>query len=202
MEQGLTKSRIISELSKSPHGKLAEYIPIGKQAVQQEGAFFAHLIAWDRTHGQIRDSKVALPVVGLAFEKDEELLDSAYAHLAMLGPRELLRAYHFAREIRPVGKMLPLRRLISNYLRDKEEQKGWDHLAIQHRNTLRELYALSHAPMEKERTQAVLFGFKGKGETKTLVPLPKGSVFEAVTRLKDMSPTEAAGTIMKYKIPF
>lgn len=202
MEQGITKQKIIAELSKSSHGKLAEYVPVGKIAVAQEGDFFQHLLAWDKTHGQIRDSKVALPVIGLAFEKDAELLDNSFAHLALLGPRELLRAYHFAREIRPVGRMLPLRRLIANYLREKEEAKGWDHLAIQHRNTLRELYALSHAPMEKERTQAVLFGFKGKGDSKVPLPLPKGSVFEAVANLKNMSPTEAAGTIMKYKVPF
>ena len=51
---------------------------MGKQAVQQEGEFAAHLIAWDRKNGQIRDSKVALPVIGLAFEHDVELLDNAY----------------------------------------------------------------------------------------------------------------------------
>lgn len=198
----LTKQRILSELSKSPHGKLSEYVPVGKQAILQEAEFSAHLLAWDRTHGQIRDSKVALPVVTLAFEKEPEFLDNAFAHLALLGPRELLRAYTFAREIRPVGQMLAFRRLIGNYLADKEQSKGWDHLAIQHRKTLKELYALSHALPEKERTQAVLFGFKGKGAGKVKLPLPKGSVFEAVANLKNMSPTEAAGTIMKFKVPF
>ena len=72
-EQGITKQRLISELSKSAHGSLKEYLTIGKQGVQQEGEFYQHLISWDRRHGQIRDSKVALPVIGLAFEKDEEL---------------------------------------------------------------------------------------------------------------------------------
>jgi hypothetical protein len=201
MEQGLTKQRLVSELSKSPHGKLAEYVPIGKQAVQQEGEFFAHLVAWDRTHGQIRDSKVALPIIGLAFEHDAELLDNAYAHVALLGPRELLRAFHFAREIRPTGKMLPLRRLIGDYLHVKEQDKGWDHLAIQHRKTLRELYALGHVRPETkaDRVRAVLFGKDEKG---VKLSLPKGSVFEVVANLKNMSPTEAAGSIMRYHIPF
>jgi len=201
METGLTKQRLIAELSKSPHGALKEYIPIGKQAVEQEGEFFAHLIAWDKKNGQIRDSKVALPVIGLAFEHDAELLDNAYAHLALLGPRELLRAFHFAREIRPTGQMVKLRTVIGDYLHEKEQDKGWDHLAIQHRKTLRELYARAHVrPMTKaDRVRAVLFGEDEKGNK---VPLPKGSIFEVVANLKNMAPTEAAGSIMKYRIPF
>ena len=198
-ETGITRQRILSELSKSPHGSLKEYLPIGKQAVLQEGEFFQHLVAWDRTHGQIRDSKVALPIVGLAFEKDEELVDNALAHIALLGPRELARAYRFGLEIRLPGKMRQLRRLVESYLHEKEQDKGWDHLAIQHRGTLKELYSLAHAKPEKERTNVVLYG---RNFDKTKAPLPKGSVFEVVANLKNMSPTEAAGSIMKYRIPF
>jgi hypothetical protein len=198
----VTRQSLISNLTRSPHGKLAEYVPIVKQGIAQESAFVSHLLAWDRTHGQIRDSKVALPVISLAFEKDAEYLDNAFAHLALLGPRELLRAYEFAREIRPAGQMLPFRRLIGDYLGEKEQDKGWDHLAIQHRKTLKTLYALSHAKPEKDRTHAVLFGFKGKGTDKVSLPLPKGSVFEAVANLKNMSAQEAAGTILKYRVPF
>ena len=159
------------------------------------------MIAWDRKNGQIRDSKVALPVIGLAFENDAELLDNAFAHLALLGPRELLRAFHFAREIRPTGKMVKLRQLIGDYLHEKETDKGWDHLAIQHRKTLRELYALGHVRPETkaDRVRAVLFGKDEKG---VKLPLPKGSVFEVVANLKNMTATEAAGSIMKYHIPF
>lgn len=194
----VTRQKLISELSKSPHGKLAEYIPLAKVGITQEPEFMAKLVAWDRGHGQIRDSKVALPVVTLAFEKEPEFLDNAFAHLAMLGPRELLRAYHFAREIRPVGQMTAFRKMIGDYLTEKEADKGWDHLAIQHRNTLKELYALSHTNPEKDQTFAVLFGAKFKEK----MPLPKGSVFEAVANLKNMSATEAAGTIMRFKVPF
>lgn len=201
METGITKQRLIAELSRSEHGALKAYVPIGQQAVKQEGEFFAHLIAWDRKNGQIRDSKVALPVIGLAFENDAELLDNAFAHLALLGPRELLRAFHFAREIRPTGKMVKLRQLIGDYLHEKETDKGWDHLAIQHRKTLRELYALGHVRPETkaDRVRAVLFGKDEKG---VKLPLPKGSVFEVVANLKNMTATEAAGSIMKYHIPF
>ena len=198
-ETGITRQRILSELSKSPHGSLKEYLPIGKQAVLQEGEFYQHMLAWDRTHGQIRDSKVALPVIGLAFEKDAELVDNSLAHIALLGPRELARAYRFGLEIRLPGKMRQLRRLVESYLHEKEQDKGWDHLAIQHRGTLKELYSLAHAKPEKERTNVVLYG---RNFDKTKAPLPKGSVFEVVANLKNMSPTEAAGSIMKYRIPF
>ena len=159
----------------------------------------SHLTAWDRTHGQIRDSKVALPIIGLATLTDEELIDNALAHIALLGPRELARAYRFGLEIRLPGKIRQLRRLVESYLHEKEQEKGWDHLAIQHRGTLRELYSLAHAKPEKERTNVVLYG---RNFDKTKAPLPKGSVFEVVANLKNMSPTEAAGSIMKYHIPF
>lgn len=198
-EQGLTKQRLISELSKSPHGALKEYVPIGQQAVKQENEFFAHLIAWDRIKGQIRDSKVALPVIGLIDQTEPEFIDNALAHIALLGPRELERAYRFALELRLTGKMRQLRSLVENYLHTKEQDRGWDHLAIQHRGTLKGLYALAHAKPLKERTNVVLYG---RNFDKTKALLPKGSVFEAVANLKNMSATEAAGTIMKYRVPF
>jgi Mg-chelatase subunit ChlD len=95
--------------------------------------------------------------------------------------------------------MRQLRRLVESYLHEKEADRGWDHLAIQHRATLKELYALAHAKPAKERTNIVLYG---RNFDKSKVPLPKGSVFEAVAHLKSMTPTEAAGTIMKFKVPF
>lgn len=195
----ITPQKLVSELAKSPHGKLAEYVPAAKLGFQHESLFMQHLIAWNHKNGQIRDSKVALPVIALASTKEPEFLDNAFAHLAMLGPRELLRSYMFAREIRPAGQMLAFRRLIGDYLAEKEADKGWDHIAIQHRKTLKEMYALSHARPAKDRTRAVLFG---KDADNKPLPLPKGSVFEALAALKNMTPTEAAGTILKYRIPF
>jgi hypothetical protein len=111
----------------------------------------------------------------------------------------LARAYRFALDIRLPGKMRQLRRLVETYLHQKEEDKYWDHLAIQHRNTLKELYALTSTKPAKERTNIVLYG---RTYDKKKSPFPKGSVFEVVARLKDMAPTEAAGAIMKYRIPF
>ena len=198
-ETGVTKQSLIANLSRSSHGALKEYVPLAKVGFQQEPEFTSKLLAWDRTHGQIRDSKVALPIIGLSVLTDEELVDNALAHIALLGPRELARAYRFALEIRLPGKMRQLRRLVESYLHQKEEDKGWDHLAIQHRGTLKELYALTSTKPAKERTNIVLYG---RTYDKVKAPLPKGSVFEVVANLKSMSPTEAAGSIMRYRIPF
>jgi hypothetical protein len=205
-KQGLTRSKVFSELSKSPHGKLGEYVEVGKQAIAQDGEFFQHLIAWNARHGQIRDSKVALPVLGLAFESDLELLDNSVAHMAALGPRELRRAFDFVREIRPKGKMSQMDRVIRAYLRQKEESRNWDHIAIQHRSVLKALYALSRTGPGNRRVAAVISGqWKEKIDGTVVVTklaLPKGSVFEAVAHLKDMSPVEAAGAIIRFKVPF
>ena len=192
METGLTKNRILSELSKSPHGKLQEYVAIGQEAAKQEPEFFAHLIAWDRIKGDVRDAKVALPVVALSVDQADVFVENSLAHIALLGPREFLKAYRFALELRPAGKMRKVRKIAECFLREIEnDRRGFDRTALQHRKVLKELYALTHVK-PSQRADAVLF----KGI------YPDGSVFAEVAKLKDMAPTEAAAIIMDRKIPF
>lgn len=200
MEKGLTKNQILSELSRSPHGKLNEYLPVGLDAAKQHAEFFAHLVCWNHLKGQVRDSKVALPVVSLACENfPAELVENSLAHLALLGPRELLKAYRFALEVKLPKRMRAMRRLVEAYLRDREANVGkWDRVAIQHRHTLKELYSLVHLK-PSERANIVLYG---RDHAKRKCPLPTGSLFEVVARLKDMSPVEAAGAIITLKLPF
>jgi hypothetical protein len=206
----ITKNQIISELSKSPHGKLREYLAIGQLAAQNEPDFLAHLIAWDRTHGQIRDAKAALPIVSLTVPGfPQELVENSLAHLTFLNPRELLKAYRFALDVRPVGHIRQLKRVIADYLHMKEGKK-WDFTAIQHRSVLKELYSLVDVKPGSDRVNVVLFGYtlderlkaKEEGRKPVKSPLPKGSVFEAVANLRNMSALEAAGTILERKIPF
>lgn len=190
--RGVTKNQLLSQLSKSPHGKLTEYLPIVQGAVKAEAEFLAHLIAWDRIHGQIRDAKVALPVASLSVPgMPEELAENSLAHIALLGPRELDRAYRFALEVRLPGSMQKLRRVVAQYLREKEAGRGWDRLAVQHRKTLKALYALAHVK-PSPRADSILF----KGEK------PVGSVFEVIANLKNMDPVPTAGAIMEHRIPF
>lgn len=201
MEGGLTKQKIIAELSKSPHGKLDEYIVVGQQATRQEPEFFAHLIAWDRVKGQIRDAKVALPIISLSLGTlPADLAENSLAHLTLLNPRELLRAYRFALQVKLPYGMRTLRRLIAAYLHDKEGNwPRFERTALQHRAVLKELYALTHTNCGS-RAQAVLYGYDRK--TKQHLPYPSGSLFEMMAHLKDMTPAEAAGTIIERKIPF
>jgi hypothetical protein len=191
-ETGLTKNQILSELSRSPHGKLEEYVPVGTQAAQKEPEFLAHLIAWDHMKGQVRDAKVALPIIALSGTNEPEFVENALAHLSELGPRELLKAYRFLDKFRVPGLQRTIGRLIVAYLKQKETDKYWDYFALQHHKVLRELYSLVHYKGDGSHAWRILF----KGER------PAGSLFDVVARLGTMTPTEAAGTILERKIPF
>lgn len=191
-ESGLTKQRIIAELTRSPHGNLKEYLPIGVPATTQEPEFMAHLVAWDALKGQVRDAHVALPVVMLSVSTiHEDFIDNALAHIAKLNPRELLRAYRFALEIKLPGRMRRILTVVRLYLRTLEAQGHWQRVALQHRAVLKELYAVTHTHPSLQ-ADTVLF----KND------YTHASLFQAVATLKSMSPQEAAGTIIEKKIPF
>ncbi len=188
----LTKNRIISELSKSPHGSLKEYIPIAREAATQEPEFLAHLIAWDALRGQVRDAKVALPLISLSVPSfPDELADNSFAHLAKLNPRELLKAYRFALELKLPTRMRRVRNLVTMYLQQLESEGHWQRVALQHRRVLKELYALTHTK-PNDHADKVLF----KND------YTNASLFQTVGLLKTMSASEAAGTILEKKIPF
>lgn len=201
MEKGLSKNQLIAELTRSPHGKLEEYVPIVTAAAKAEPEFLAHLIAWNQIKGQIRDAKIALPLLSLVVPSyAAELIENSLAHIALQGPRELLRAYRFALSVRPAGKMTKLRNLVKGFLHEKEaNHQEWNRIAVQHRATLKELYSLCDVKPGSDHCNIVLFG---RRLDKTKAPLPKGSVFEVIAGLKDMSAQEAAAEIQKRRIPF
>jgi len=200
MEAGLTRNKVFSELTKSVHRDFKSYLDVGKKAAVQDPEFFAHLIAWDRLNGDIRDSKVALPVVSLSVASyPDEYVDNSLAHLAVLNPKMLLRAVKFAYEIRLPNRMRTLRRLVERYLRNLESiESKWDRVALQHRASVKTLYSMIHIKPSLH-ANIVLNGTNLEGD---LVPLPPGSVFEAVSRLGRMTDVEAATAIAKYRIPF
>lgn len=199
METGLTKQRIIAELTRSPHGKLEQYLPIASRAAQEDGEFFAHLIAYNQAKGQIRDSKVALPVASLI--PDYAFVENSLAHLALLEPRNLVKALRFAEQTAPIrraatpggsGHRRALTRVVESYLRAREAKPGWwDAAALQDRRSMKTLYALKRVKPNR-RAQRILFK----------EDYPADSVFAAVAGLGKMSPAEAAATIMQKRIPF
>lgn len=195
MERGLSRNQIITALTRSPHGELKEFVQIGKEAALREPEFLAHLIAWNRRNGQVRDSKVALPVVHLSVPYvggPDEFAENSLAHLALLDPRNLVRAMRFAREIKTPGRARALLRVVEKYLRVREENiSWWDRTAVQHRASIKTLYALFHIK-PGERANRILF--EGK--------FPTGSAFEAIAQLKNMTAIAAAAAIVKHKLPF
>lgn len=207
-ETGLTRNTIISELARSPHGKLEEYLPIGRRAAEEDPEFFAHLIAWNARKGQIRDSQVALPLIAVDSlvatsripQGDEELKSNALAHLALLAPRDLLRGVRFAKTQKLGGRRHAIPDLVKLYLRSLEENHAkWERVAVQHRRTLKELYAFCHVRPANSWVRWHLFGEDEFGNRAFPV---SGSVFEVIANLKNMPAVEAASEVVSRRIPF
>lgn len=195
MEKGLTKNEIVRSLAHSTHGNLKAYVPIAQAAAKEDPEFLAHLIAWNNEKGQIRDSKIAIPVASLTVARhmfDGELAENSYAHLAQLDPRSFLKAMEFAREMRVEGREPAMRKFVAMYLHAREGVYPlWERACIQHRASMKTLYARWHV---KPSAMANNVLFKGK-----YVP---GSLFDIVSKLNTMPVKEAAGYILTKKIPF
>lgn len=193
MEKGLTKNQIIVELAKSSHGDLKSYVPITKQAAKEDPEFLAHLIAWNQLNGQIRDSKIALPVASFTVPNfDKEFGENSFAHLGLLDPRSLLAAWNFAKDTKIKGNNKKLRKLIEMYLRIRESNPNWlEATVLQHRSSLRALYSLLHI---KPSTLADNLVNKGKYK--------KGSAMDLRRNFHSMKNADIAATISKKKLPY
>jgi hypothetical protein len=195
--QTISRNQLIQNILKIGHKNLDDYVNLGIQAAREEAELFAHLIAWNFKKGEVRDSKVALPVLALRGGYDKELFENAVAHLVSLDPRNLVRAVEFSRRFSAPFPITPgagnmLEGAVERYLRIREENPGWFvRSVLQHRKSMKALYALYHVK-PSGFAQAILF----KRDK------PKGSVFEALANLRNMTPQEAAGTILNHKIPF
>jgi len=186
--KSLSKQQIISELVKSPHGNLSDYNQVGLEASTREPDFFAHLATWNHFKGEIRDAKQALPLLSLAGTTDEIYQENALGLLADLDPRSFAKALRYSRELKVPQRTL--RRLVERYLRDYEaNSREFERVATRHTPSLLELYAKFHIkPADYVNEQ--LFG-------KRLTPQKA-----ALARLKIASAVEAAGLIMKWKLPY
>jgi hypothetical protein len=188
----ITKNQLISILTKSPHGSLSEYIPEGKVGAESDPEFFAHLIAWNHIHGDVRDAHVALPLIALLPKiLAPEFESNAFGALNSLNVRSLLKAYRFMLELRPVGRQRKMRRLVERKLRKIEYTAEYENVWLQHRSTLRELYTLTHTKPSPEADEIIVKRHN-----------PPGTIFAIVAGLSSMEPLEAAGTIIARKIPF
>lgn len=202
-EAGLQRSQILNEISRSAHGKLAEYDNIIGKACASDPEFLAHLIAWDFVNGQVKDSKIALPVLTLAHQEfPDELTENSLAHLAMQPPRELVKALKFSIETGSVARrQRKLEAVIRLYLAHKEAEPGkWNRLAARHRRSLKTLYSLAHAKAPIW-VSAALFGFyKNADGEKIPASYALGSIFADIAGLSKMDPKSVAATIQKWHL--
>lgn len=223
-ERALTKPEMISLLTRSPHQRLEDYVPGAAATALSDPDFFARLIAWNHVKGEIRDAKVALPLIAVTMAKlnhaeGRALAEHALAHLADLDPRTLAKGL-FARTIyEKVAKGQPpkppvvlppfhkhigapqrvLRRFIARYLRDlADDRRSFERTAVQHRHTLHELYAHFRVPRAAWVGEVLFHGEKGQPK----VYPADGTVFGKLRALHTMDVEQAAGTIVKYHIPF
>lgn len=191
----VSQLQMVNDILRIGHGDLSIYTDIGLKAVQHEPELFAHLISWNSKRGEVRDSKKALPIIALRGKKDPELFENACASLCLLSPRDFLSAIRFHKDRvlpRTTGGGKFLKHAIFLYLKTRESNPNWwDRTVLQHRKTIKELYALNHIRPDA-RANEILF--------KRVYP--SNSIFTKVKQLKDMSPKEAAGTILNNKIPF
>lgn len=199
-QQSLTKNQIVEVLTRSTHGKLADYVPVVLAAAKAEPEFLGHLIAWNWEHGAIRDSKIALPMCSLAEAAlDPQLVENSFAHAALLDPRNFVRALDFARTVGVPGKGRRLRVLVERYLRSRESSFGlWERAVIQHRASIKTLYAKWHIkPGGSPFAGTTMFDavlFKGKHV--------HGSTLHIISQLSKMEPREALGHVLQRRIPF
>lgn len=196
----LTQQQVIAELTKSPHGDYDQYLQVGLKAARDMAAFFAHLLAWNQTNGQIRDAKVALPVIQLATlrgiplnEKVRVLRENALAHLALQSPRDLVKACKWAK-----GKLggHHLGDMVKRYLRTREKNAAWwDRTVLAHRAGMHDLYAMFRVK-PSPRAQRILFERD----------YPSSSVFAVLRDVGKLiaagQHAEAAGLIVEAKLDY
>jgi hypothetical protein len=191
-EIGLQRSEILNKLNLSLHGDLAAYQGVIGAACRQDPEFTAHLIAFDYTNGQIKDSKIALPVITLATrEFPDEFVENSLAHLAMQSPREILRALKFSATLSMARRRdNAMKRMIHTYLDNRASEPGkWNRLASRHRRSLKSLYALTHAKIPAWAADVLFNGNPAAG-----------TIFADIKNLSKMSPAQVAATIQKWHL--
>lgn len=100
-EQALDKKTLIATLTQSNHGELRQYAAVAIPAAMQDPEFYAHLLVYSHRKSQVRDAKVALPVIALANpDLPPALMENALALIADLPPRLFLQAMEFAKQLR------------------------------------------------------------------------------------------------------
>lgn len=210
VETGITRNQLIAEMARSAHGDLKQYIPILGGGTIADPEFIAHLMTWNAAKGQVRDPKIALPVITMAEPLfPGEYVENSAANLLLLDPRSLVRAVEFAKTLGPGvtdnanarrwqhhlggGKSaVGMRTVLEKYLRAREASWPWfERSVLQHRRSIFALYRLARL---KPSTMASDVLYKKH--------YPAGSALEAVQRLHLMTEDEVAAAVAQHRIPY
>lgn len=201
-----SQARLIGSLMRVGHGDLSLYVDAALPAAVSDPNLFAHFISWNRQKSEVRDGKVAFPVIAMRGAVDPEHQENAVAHILSLGPRELHRAVLFNKNFPQDTQFTAVRRgngvvpgcgrLLKGGMKTwffmlENNRNRWDRAVLSNRKAMLGLYTMFHR-RPRHWVQAILFDKN----------YPSDSIFAAVRNLKNMSPQEAAGTILKFRIPF
>lgn len=203
VETGLTRAEIVNKLNLSLHGDLAGYTQIIGHACITDPEFLAHLIAFDFTNGQIKDSKLALPVITLATKQfPDELVENSLAHLALQAPREMLRALEFSiTSNAPSSRQRRFEKMIRAYLDQKQAiPEKWARWAARHRRAVKGLYTKTHAQAPQWVSTALFGRYKDADGHWVKANYAQGSIFADIANLSKMPPELVAATIQKWHL--
>jgi hypothetical protein len=202
-EQDL-RLKILNTLFTTPHRKLEAIHPVHADLVKQDPLFYAHLAAWYRKNGDVRDH-TEMFVVTLSLSSFEGHRDTGLAMLRDLPPYEVGRVVDFVKgrvekkngkeERWGLFKNLPrsLKTEVEHYLREREKDPiRFDGAVLHARKTLKRLYAALHVK-PGPRAQAILFD-DAPPEDSRLAVLKKIA--------KSTNPAEQAKLIVDHRIPY
>jgi hypothetical protein len=202
-EQDL-RLRLLNSLFTTPHRKLEQVHPVHAQIVKEDPLFYAHLAAWYRKNGDVRDHDEMFTVT-LCLSAFEGHREAGLALLRELPPYQVGRVVDFVKgriekkdgkETRwGLFKNIPrsLKTEVERYLREREANPlQFDGAVLQARKVLKRLYAALHVK-PGPRAQAILFE-DAPPEDSRLAVLKKIA--------KSTNPAEQAKLIVDHRIPY
>lgn len=193
---------IINALLRTPHRKVAPYIPLFRYVHEKDPLFFGHLAAWYQEHGSVHDLKQLFIAFMSTSRFSDEYRDAGIAMLQELPPYQVERVLAMIKGheehdifIQGVANSVPrsVRTAIEEYLREREANPAaFDNVVLHARKSLKTLYA-SLRIKPGEYAQRVLFDNNP----------PEGSRLFVLKQLaKTENPAEQARLIADNKIPY
>lgn len=197
--------KLLNVLNFSFKGDYEKYESVVLEATRNDPFFLAKVINYNRDKSEIKDSKVALPILALRNldlidneRVEKEVVENAIANLMLLSPRDLVKAYEYNKKLSKSNRVIRkgwrtlLNQSINKYLEIRENYKPWwDRCVLTHRKYMKHLYTISHRK-PSEYVQRILFD----------KDYPENSVFYKLKHLHLLNSKEQAAFIINSKIPF